>query len=274
MPDGAAAAEVFSVAGTSVVGLDALHPGVAADGPSAAALARRMSGGSREREPRRRAAARLARARERGRLLERVAGEANRSRFFQTQGDEKNLAFVKGLKPRVELSEARLADAVARAVPGVRVARRLEPSRGAAPRRTSPLGRAAEAERAIREARVAPAVAEAPKRHEAQSEAHSDFAALLETVAWTPRFGRWTSSSRRRRRRRTETGTETGTGGDDDVHAGATSSAANLDARVCVLGGCVLAEIDERVAAYAPGAYTPGAPDAPVRPPLGGVRGD
>ena len=46
------------------------------------------------------------------------------------------------------------------------------------------------------------------------------------------------------------------------VHAGATSSAANLDARVCVLGGCVLAEIDERIAAYAPGAYTPGAPDA------------
>ena len=102
-------------------------------------------------------------------------------------------------------------------------------------------------------------MAEALKRHEAQS----DFAALLETcvdaalrsvdVELETTSPRW---------RRTETGTETVTGGDDDVHAGATSSAANLDARVCVLGGCVLAEIDERVAAYAPGAYTPGAPDA------------
>ena len=109
-----------------------------------------------------------------------MAGEANRSRFFQTQGDEKNLAFVKGLKPRVELSEARLADAVAKAVAeacasrdAVAVARCLSAYVA--------LGRAAEAERAIREARVAPAVAEALKRHEAHSEAQSDFAALLET---------------------------------------------------------------------------------------------
>ena len=101
--------------------------------------------------------------RERCRLLERVAGEANRSRFFQTQGDEKNLAFVKGLKPRVERSEARLADAVAKAVAeacasrdAVAVARCLSAYVA--------LGRAAEAERLIREARVAPAVAEALKR--------------------------------------------------------------------------------------------------------------
>ena len=257
----AAAAEVFSVAGTSVVGLDALHPGVAADGPSAAALAL-ADEPSRASESLDASSRRASALRERCRLLERVAGEANRSRFFQTQGDEKNLAFVKGLKPRVELSEARLADAVAKAVAeacasrdAVAVARCLSAYVA--------LGRAAEAERAIREARVAPAVAEALKRHEAHSEAQSDFAALLETcvdaalrsvdVELETTSPRW---------RRTETGTETVTGGDDDVHAGATSSAANLDARVCVLGGCVLAEIDERVAAYAPGAYTPGAPDA------------
>ena len=264
----AAAAEVFSVAGTSVVGLDALHPGVAADGPSAAALALADEPSRASESLKKNASSRRASAlRERCRLLERVAGEANRSRFFQTQGDEKNLAFVKGLKPRVERSEARLADAVAKAVAeacasrdAVAVARCLSAYVA--------LGRAAEAERAIREARVAPAVAEALKRHEATlSEAQSDFAALLETcvdaalrsvdVELEVTSPKW--------RRRTETGTETdlkNSGGDDDVHAGATSSAANLDARVCVLGGCVLAEIDERVAAYAPGAYTPGAPDA------------
>ena len=260
----AAAAEMFSVTGTvGTDGLDALHSGVAADGPSAAALAL-ADEPSRASESLDASSRRALALRERCRLLERVAGEANRSRFFQTQGDEKNLGFVKGLKPRVERSEARLADAVAKAIAeacasrdAVAVARCLSAYVA--------LGRASEAERAIREARVAPAVAEALKRHEAQhSEAQSDFAALLETcvdaalrsvdVELEVTSPRWN--------RNRKTGTETVSGGDDDVHAGATSSAANLDARVCVLGGCVLAEIDERIAAYAPGAYTPGAPDA------------
>ena len=264
----AAAAEVFSVAGTSVVGLDALHPGVAADGPSAAALAL-ADEPSRASESLDASSRRALALRERCRLLERVAGEANRSRFFQTQGDEKNLGFVKGLKPRVERSEARLADAVAKAIAeacasrdAVAVARCLSAY--------AALGRASEAERAIREARVAPAVAEALKNQSGfQTEtgderAFQNFAALLETcvdaalrsvdVELEVTSPRWN--------RNRKTGTETVSGGDDDVHAGATSSAANLDARVCVLGGCVLAEIDERIAAYAPGAYTPGAPDA------------
>ena len=105
-------------------------------------------------------------------------------------------------------------------------------------------------------------MAEALKRHEAQSEAHSDFAALLETCVDAIRFGRWTSANDVPPLANRNPGTETVTGGDDDVHAGATSSAANLDARVCVLGGCVLAEIDERVAAYAPGYLRADAPDA------------
>ena len=268
----AAALEVFSVAGTSAAGMDALLPGVAADGPSAAALALAdapsrdaPSGDAPSRERLDASSRRASALRERCRLLERVAGEANRSRFFQTQGDEKNLAFVKGLKSRVERSEARLADAVAKATAeacasrdAVAVARCLSAYVA--------LGRAAEAERAIRETRVAPAVAEALKNHEAQS-GESDFAALLETCVDAALLSvdvelEVTSPGWRRTKTGTGTGTETVSGGDDDVHAGATSSAANLDAHVCVLGGCVLAEIDERVAAYAPGAYTPGAPDA------------
>ena len=260
----AAAAEMFSVTGTvGTDGLDALHSGVAADGPSAAALAladepsRASDRGFLDASSRRASA-----LRERCRLLERVAGEANRSRFFQTQGDEKNLGFVKGLKPRVERSEARLADAVAKAIAeacasrdAVAVARCLSAYVA--------LGRASEAERAIREARVAPAVAEALKN--GFQTVSNDFAALLETCVdaalRSVDVELETTSPRWNRNRKTVSG-KTVSGGDDDVHAGATSSAANLDARVCVLGGCVLAEIDERIAAYAPGAYTPGAPDA------------
>ena len=90
----AAAAEVFSVAGTSVVGLDALHPGVAADGPSAAALAladepsRASESLDSEFAARLGVARAVSPARARG-------GRGEPLAFFQTQGDEKNLAFVK-----------------------------------------------------------------------------------------------------------------------------------------------------------------------------------
>ena len=273
----AAAAEVFSVAETSVAGLDALRPGVAADGPSAAALAladdvaddadasSTPASGS--------ASAKTSRAsdlRERCRLLERVAGEANRSRFFQKIGDEKNLAFVKGLRSRVEKSEERLADAVAKATSlacaardAVSVARCLSAYVA--------LGRVSEAERAIREARVAPAVAEALRTSnvatvsatETESGGASNGASTDATAA--SHFGALLKKCVAAALRSVDvelavTCPDWGLG-KDEASSGVTTSAANLDARVCVLGASVLAEIDDQISSLAPSAYTPGAPE-------------
>ena len=274
----AAAAEVFSVAETSVAGLDALRPGVAADGPSAAALAladdvSRADASSTPASAS--ASAKTSRAsdlRERCRLLERVAGEANRSRFFQKIGDEKNLAFVKGLRSRVEKSEERLADAVAKAT-SLACAARDAVSVARCFSAYVALGRVSEAERAIRETRVAPAVKEALRTSnegstgsatETESGGASNGASNDATAA--SRFGALLKKCVAAALRSVDvelavTCPDWGLGKDEES-SGVTTSAANLDARVCVLGASVLAEIDDQISSLAPSAYTPGAPEA------------
>ena len=271
----AAAAEVLAIADGSGDGLDALRPGVAADGPSAAALAladdvsddfsvsRRAPSSSFGESVSQSGTSAL---RERCRLLERVAGEANRSRFFQTKGDEQNLAFVKGLRPRVERSEARLAEATAEAVAeacrardAVAIARCLSAYVA--------LGRVAEAERAIRETRVAPAVAAASKAMAANvsSAGSANDGGEGTAAAASPPFGALLETCAAAALRSVDVELEVtfpgwGLGSDDKSSPGLET--LNLHARVCVLGECVLAEVDARVAETAPGAFTPGDPVA------------
>ena len=97
----AAAAEVnFSVAGTSVVGLDALHPGVAAAGRAPRRSRSRMSA---RRRPRREFAAAPRRCAS-GVACSSAWRAANRSRFSKPRATRRTWRFVKGFPRRVELA--------------------------------------------------------------------------------------------------------------------------------------------------------------------------
>ena len=185
----------------------------------------------------------MERFRERCRLLERVASEANRSRFFQEKG--KGLPFIQSLKPRVEKATKQVCDYTA-----VALTKALESRDSIAVTRC--LGAFVElgneniqtAHELIRAQRVAPAVKKSIEEFTTHGTTHVDFGTLtLECL---------------------RTGVKA-----IDVELAVTSgdpvdgaSALNLSSRVSLLADVVLKEVDAAIQVAMPNAYTPGIPDA------------
>ena len=189
----------------------------------------------------------------RARLLDRVASEVNRLRYYREKG--KDLLFIRNLEPRIDAAEDTLASAVRDALSNATTTTRSKDALRHCLSAYCALGRVADAEEILRVERVAPAIKKVVDAQLAAASTSSGGTARARAQASsTSAYASLVDACARAALKACDLELEI----TRDVDGGDAELASEYD----LLANCVLREVDGAVAAAKPAAYSPGAPDA------------
>ncbi|EEH53449.1 uncharacterized protein MICPUCDRAFT_21533 [Micromonas pusilla CCMP1545] len=189
----------------------------------------------------------------RARLLDRVASEVNRLRYYREKG--KDLLFIRNLEPRIDAAEDTLASAVRDALSNATMTTRSKDALRHCLSAYCALGRVANAEEILRVERVAPAIKKVVDAQLAAASTSSGGTARARAQASsTSAYASLVDACARAALKACDLELEI----TRDVDGGDAELASEYD----LLANCVLREVDGAVAAAKPAAYSPGAPDA------------